>query len=91
MRVIARVRAKLREVVSINREQLAATRSLGEAVRSLRQEVAELRRIVVGQGEAADQTAEVLGRTLSHLSADLACLSERPDPPALDDSAPEAP
>jgi molybdopterin converting factor small subunit len=91
MRVTTRVRAKLREVMSISREQLAATRSLGEAVRSLREEVSELHRIVVGQGEAADQTAEVLGRTLSHLAAELARLSERLDPPALDDSPSESP
>lgn len=42
-------------------------------------EITELRRIVVIQGDAADQTAEVLGRTLSQLTDELARLSERLD------------
>lgn len=53
--------------------------ALPEALELLHDEIAELRRIVVSQGDAADQTAEVLGRTLAHLSEELARLSERLD------------
>jgi hypothetical protein len=53
--------------------------SLQATVELLHLELAELRRIVVTQGDAADQTAEVLGRTLTQLSEELARLSERLD------------
>lgn len=53
--------------------------SLQDALELLHTEISELRRIVVGQGDAADQTAEILGRTLAQLSEELARVSERLD------------
>lgn len=53
--------------------------SLQDAIELLHTEISELRRIVVSQGDAADQTAEILGRTLAQLSDELARLSERLD------------
>ena len=53
--------------------------SLQDAIELLHSEISELRRIVVNQGDAADQTAEILGRTLAQLSEELARLSERLD------------
>ena len=42
---------------------------------SLLPELAELRRILSDQGDAADDVAEALGRTLTRLSAELADLT----------------
>lgn len=42
-----------------------------EVNRSLLPELAELRRILGDQGDAADEVAEALGRTLARLSAEL--------------------
>jgi hypothetical protein len=52
---------------------------LEQTMQLIHLEIAELRRIVASQADAADQTAEILGRTLSQLSDELARLSDRLD------------
>lgn len=47
-----------------------------EVNRSLLPELAELRRILGDQGDAADEVAEALGRTMTRLSAEVTDLTE---------------
>jgi hypothetical protein len=63
---------------------------IDEAIELIHLEITELRRIVASQADAADQTAEILGRTLSHLVDELARLSDRLDllPPLHDSPSP---
>ncbi|MCU4185557.1 hypothetical protein K6U06_14405 [Acidiferrimicrobium sp. IK] len=49
---------------------------VGAAEQVTREEIAELRRIVGDHGDAADDVAEVFGRTLARLSAEVGALSE---------------
>ena len=49
--------------------------NLTSEVEGLRSDLVELNRVLRMQGDAADQVAEVLGRTLTRLSAEVEVLS----------------
>jgi hypothetical protein len=58
--------------------------STEKATEDVRRDIVELTRMLRMQGDAADQVAEALGRTLARLSAEVDVLGE-----ALDGRAPE--
>ncbi len=60
------------------------TKAMGDEVATLRADLVEITRMLRMQGDAADQVAEVLGRTIARLSAEVDQLSE-----ALHSLAPE--
>ena len=80
------MRASFRTGPRVEREKVPVEPAFDEAIELLHLEISELRRIVVNQGDAADQTAELLDRSLSLISAELSQLSDRVDRLALEHS-----
>jgi uncharacterized membrane protein len=78
--VVASVADECRAVREESRAQQSATATeltaLRQDVGALRGDIVELTRMLRMQGDASDQVAEVMGRTLTRLSAEVEALAE---------------
>lgn len=66
--------ANARERVFATSVAQTVTRTTDEILKAVLPELAELRRILGDQGDAADEVAEITGRTLTRMAAEVADL-----------------